>query len=233
MTAPIDPKSLETAIRRYKGEPQYAPGQTNQQGRLICGAKKRGKRHGQGEPCQSTPVRGGTRCGKHGGKAPKAQEAATNRAMHAEATQILGHIDPTAEPLHPVEHLLNLINQKAAEVAWLRTKVKALKEEQLIWGVTKHETGEEKGEPTDLKTYETQQNIWWKLLREAEEQLAKWATAALRAGVEERRIRLAEEQGQLVVTAIQNILDNLKLSPDQKALIPTIVPAALRALTGN
>lgn len=230
MTAPIDPKTLETAIRRYKGEPQYAPGQTNTKGRLICGAKKRGKRHGQGDPCQNSPVHGGVRCGTHGGKAPRAKEAAKTRTMHAEAKQILGHIDPNTEPLHPVQHLLNLINQKAAEVAWLRTKVQALTEEQLTWGVTKHETGIEKGEDTDIRTFETQQNIWWKLLREAEEQLAKWAAMAARAGVEERLVRLEQEKGQLVVSAIQQILDGLQLNPKQKDLVSTVVPAALRAL---
>ena len=231
MPAHIDPEQLAKAIKRYKGDPQYAPGQTNDKGQLICGARKRGARNGQGQPCQTKPVRGGTRCGNHGGKAPKAQEAATRRVMEAEANEILGRIDPEAVQKHPVEHLLNLINQKAAEVSWLRTKVKALQEDELTYGLTKEEMGTEKGEETNLRTYEVNQNIWWQLLRSAEEQLAKWSTAALRAGIEERRVKLAEQQGQLVVTAIQQILDGLQLTPGQLKLVPQIVPNALRQLS--
>jgi len=231
LPAKINPEQLATAIKRYKGEPQFAPGQTNTAGRLICGAKKRGQRHGQGEPCQAPPVHGGTRCGKHGGKSPKAQDAATGRAMEAEAVEILGRIDPDGINRHPVEHLLNLINQKAAEVAWLRSLVKDLPEEDLFFGETKHERGEEKGEPTNLKTYEAGINIKWQALRQAEEQLAKWAAMAAKAGVEERRVRLEQEKGQLVVTAIQQILDGLNLTPAQAKLVPQIVPTALRQLT--
>ena len=236
MTSPgnarIDYSAIASAIKRYKGDPAFAPGQTNAQGQLICGAKKRGRKNqGPGTPCQAAPVRGGTRCGNHGGKSPKAANAATNRIMEAEAVEILGRIDPTAEVKHPVEHLLNLINNKAAEVAWLRALVKDLNESELFYGLTKEERGEEKGEPTDLKTYEAGMHIKWQALRQAEEQLAKWTTMALRAGIEERKVRLAEEQGALVVGAIQQILDGLNLTKDQLQLVPNIVPAALRQLT--
>lgn len=231
--APIDSSAIASAIKRYKGPPEFAPGQTTETGKLICGAKKRGKRHGQGEPCQVAPVRGGTRCGKHGGKSPKATEAAETRIMEAEATQILGRIDPDGEKKHPVEHLLKLINQKAAEVAWLRAKVQALTEEELTWGLTKHDEGQEKGQPTDLKTMESTPNIWWVQLRSAEEQLAKWAAAATRAGVEERQIRLAEGRGELIVGAIQQILTGLNLDPTQQELVPDLVQVAFRQLSGE
>src|SRR5690606_27993383 len=149
-----------SAIKRYKGDPAFAPGQTNAQGQLICGAKKRGRKNqGPGTPCQAAPVRGGTRCGNHGGKSPKAANAATNRIMEAEAVEILGRIDPTAEVKHPVEHLLNLINNKAAEVTWLRALVKDLNERELFYGLTKEEMGTEKGADTDLKTYEAGMHI--------------------------------------------------------------------------
>jgi len=151
--------------------------------------------------------------------------------MEAEVVEVLGCIDPDGINRHPVEHLLNLINQNAAEVAWLRSLVKDLPEEDLYFGETKHERGEEKGEPTNLKTYGAGINIKWQALSQAEEQLAKWASMAVKAGVEERKIRLAEEQGQLVFTAIQQILDGLNLTPAQARLVPQIVPNALRQLT--
>ena len=229
--ASIDSSAIAGAIKRYKGEPQYAPGQTRADGTLICGAKKRGTKRGPGQPCQANPVRGGTRCGKHGGKSPKAQDAAIDRIMEAEAVEILGRIDPTAEVKHPVEHLLTLINNKAAEVTWLRALVKDLKEQELFYGLTGEEMGQDRGDETNLKTYAAGLHIKWQALRQAEEQLAKWTTMALRAGIEERRVKLAEEQGALVVGAIQSILDGLNLTKDQLQLVPTIVPAALRQLS--
>ncbi|WP_404291107.1 hypothetical protein [Glutamicibacter arilaitensis] len=54
---------------------------------------------------------------------------------------------------------------------------------------------------------------------------------ALRAGVEERRVRIAEQQCNLIAQAIQTILDGLKLTPAQAKLISQIVPATLRELT--
>jgi len=57
------------------------------------------------------------------------------------------------------------------------------------------------------------------------------ARVALGAGIDERRVQLAEQQGNLVVTALQRIFDQLDLSPDQRALLPTVVPAELRRLT--
>lgn len=229
--APIDSSAIAGAIKRYKGDPTYAPGQTRADGTLICGAKKRGTKRAPGQPCQANPVRGGTRCGKHGGKSPKAQDAAIDRIMEAEAVEILGRIDPAAEVKHPVEHLLTLINNKAAEVAWLRTLVKDVDEDELFYGLTGEELGQDRGDETNLKTYSAGLHIKWQALRAAEEQLAKWTTMALRAGVEQRRIQLAEQQGQLVTVAIQSILDGLNLTPAQRDLIPTVVPNALRALS--
>ena len=76
-------------------------------------------------------------------------------------------------------------------------------------------------------------NIWWVQLRSAEEQLAKWAAAATRAGVEERQIRLAEGRGELIVGAIQQILTGLNLDPTQQELVPDLVQVAFRQLSGE
>jgi hypothetical protein len=47
------------------------------------------------------------------------------------------------------------------------------------------------------------------MLRQAEEQLVKFAAAASAAGCEERRIALAEQQGDMLAGALRTILDTL------------------------
>ena len=50
------------------------------------------------------------------------------------------------------------------------------------------------------------------------------------AGIEERRMKLTEGQGQLIALAIRQILDALGLSPDQQQLVPVVVPRILRSI---
>lgn len=110
---------------------KFRTGQTAENGRPICGARKK-----NGDPCGASPKKGATRCYRHGGNSPRAKQAAKRRNAETAAREILGTIDPDAPREHPVETLLNLIQAKAAEVQWLRAIVKEMTEEQLTWGIT-------------------------------------------------------------------------------------------------
>jgi hypothetical protein len=59
----------------------------------------------------------------------------------------------------------------------------------------------------------------------------KVCSEAIRAGIEERRIRLAEQEGALVAQAIRAILADLNLTAEQQERVPEIVPRHLRALS--
>lgn len=204
---------------------KFRPGQTAENGRPICGAKKK-----NGDPCGASPKKGHTRCHRHGGGSPRSKAAAKRRNAETAAREILGTIDPDAPREHPVETLLNLIQAKAAEVAWLRSIVKEQTEEQLVWGETQHKHGLGPEGIVDEHTEKAEQNIWWKLLREAEDQLADWLTKASRAGVEERAITLAEDQAMHLVTAINRILAQMQLTSEQQKLQSTIIPKVLREI---
>lgn len=218
---------MAAVVAKWKGDPTYAPGQIVN-GLVICGAKKKSL-----DPCGAPPIKGGTRCKRHGGAAAHVQAKAKERIIEENARGILGRIDPSQPRENPVETLLNLIHGKTAEVSWLRSKVQSLEDNSLVWGLTEHKTGMGVEGPVDVETYKAEQNIWWKLLREAENQLASWITMALKAGVDERRVRIVEAQGSLVAGAIKAILDGLNLTKDQAALIPVLVPRALRELSGE
>lgn len=227
MARVTDDGTVAAVVAKWKGDPTYAPGQIIN-GKVRCGAKKRDL-----NPCHAPPIEGGTRCGNHGGKAKQVKAKAQERVIEANARGILGRINPDQPRENPVETLLNLIHGKTAEVSWLRGKVQALQDEDLVWGRTEHKEGVGPEGPINLDVFKSEQSIWWRLLREAENQLANWITMALKAGVDERRVRIVEAQGSLVAGAIKSILDGLNLTTEQAALIPVLVPQALRQLTGD
>ena len=76
-------------------------------------------------------------------------------------------------------------------------------------------------------------SVWYVLYERERKHLVAVAAAALKAGVEERRVRLAEQQGNLVADVIRRILDALDLSPAQRERVPEVVPAQLRLLAGG
>ncbi|MFF7881050.1 hypothetical protein ACH40F_07765 [Streptomyces sp. NPDC020794] len=133
--------------------------------------------------------------------------------------------------------LLDEVQWTAGHVAWLRERVQEIEsaavvagtdsEHPLIWGVTREKEG---GEDRGI-TSEAAPNIWLKLYQQERTHLVKVCSEAIRAGIEERRVRIAEEQGALVAQAIRAILGDLNLTVEQQRRIPEIVPRHLRALS--
>jgi hypothetical protein len=70
-----------------------------------------------------------------------------------------------------------------------------------------------------------------KLEAEERDRCATMATKAVAAGLAERSVRIAEQQGALLASVIRAILDDLGLSPEQQARVPEVVPRHLRAVT--
>ena len=183
-----------------------------------------------GKPCGKNPRAGLTVCPTHGGNT-KAAIAAGKRRVTEQAAAAEAARFATRRDIHPADALLELVQWTAGEVDYWRGKVDQLDDDELAGNlVTKTEVGEEKGYTTDITTKEAAEHIYIRMLAKASDRLATYAAAALRAGVEERRVRLAESQGQLVAAVIRRILDALNLTPAQAELVPTIVPRELRAL---
>ena len=133
----------------------------------------------------------------------------------------------------PGKALLDEIHWTAGHVAWLRDKVQELKDDDLVWGRTQTDTGIGPQGPVDTVTEKADPNVWYQLYLKEREHLAKVCALALRAGIEERKVKLAESQGLLVADVIRRILGALGLSPEQQRLVPEIVPRELRALAAG
>lgn len=195
---------------------------------MRCSAKRR-----NGEGCGAWAVKGATVCRMHGGSSPQARQAAARRVQEEKAAKAAQRL---AQPIEtdPSQALLDLVSSAAGEVAYWRARVDEIQdrdEKRLTSGLTKITEGKDRGGVTTLRTVETIAAIEYRMWVDAQERLARFAAAALRAGVQERQIKLAEDQGALVAQVIRRILDRLDLSQWQAEMVGSIVPEELRALS--
>lgn len=184
-----------------------------------------------GQPCGQHPVTGTDVCKMHGGLAPRVR-AAGQRRKAQEAAERAVALFGAPKDVEPSQALLDLVHWTAGEVEYWREQVRQLAADEpaaLTWGKTREKTGgQDVGD-----TYEAKPAIQYVMLYAAQDRLAQYAAAALKAGVEERRVRLAESQGSLVADVIRRILDALGLDERQRELVPQVVPAQLRLLAGG
>lgn len=227
----------------------------------CTGHTKNGPRAGQ--PC-ARPCKPGETCNSHGGAAPQVARARARREQEAEAARQVATLG-LAVDINPTDALLQEVQWTAGHVKWLRTKVQELDERALVWGTTRTETEvggalridlDPTGDVVDVgdapsnKVIQTAAvSVWYDLYERERKHLVNVCSAALKAGVEERKVRLAESQGDLVVAVIRRILDGLydalirariatRLTDDDLAdawqnAIADVVPRELRAIAGG
>lgn len=197
----------------------------------------RAKAKSTGERCARYAIEGGTTCRVHGGASKGAKAAAARRIAAGKAAKAM-RLFAEPETVDPSQALLDLVHWTAGEVTYWRAQVRALAEESadaLTWSKTRHEEGVGVGSEGGYGSKDVEEaapHVAYAMLSAAQDRLAKYATAALRAGVEERRVKLAEQQGELVAGAIRAILADLQLTAEQSARVPEVVPRHLRLLAG-
>jgi hypothetical protein len=193
-----------------------------------------------GERCRNAPVLGATVCRMHGGAASQVRAAAERRrreqALAAAAVTYGLPVD-----ISPTEALLEEVRWTAGHVRWLRDRIQELERGQLTWGRVEYR---EKAGDKDAGWTEVEKagpHVLLELYDRERQRLVDVTSAALRAGIEERRVRLAEGQGEMVAQALRRSLDgilsglvqaglNLALQQRWQALVAEVVPRELRAL---
>lgn len=173
-----------------------------------CGAKKRSA---AGGICMNWPLVGTTRCKIHGGASPMAQKKAKKDAAEAAARkQMLRLGFPEPVKISHVEAMIWLVSAKYAEVRWLRAKVQELCDEDLVWGTTReveqNATGGVNAVSFDSTTKDAVASVWWTMLRGAEDQLVRFASAAHAAGVADAEVDLAKQRGQMLGVFLDNLM---------------------------
>lgn len=204
-----------------------------------------------GKPCRQRPVPGLDVCYYHGGATPTSKAKSARFKADQQALVIFRTLGYDRE-VTPSEALLEEVQRTAGHVAWLRGMVEQLEPDALVAGVVRQETKDtvvmEVGSGgmrilpgVERKTTQAAApSVWYELYMREREHLVKVCAAAASAGIETRRIELAESQGQLVAGAIEVILAGLlagllKAGLDPRAiwsgLIREVVPTALRSIT--
>jgi hypothetical protein len=118
----------------------------------------------------------------------------------------------------------------AGHVEWLRARIQDLEAERLVWGKTKEEDHQATEFPGINVTEAAAINVWADLYFRERRHLVDVCAAALKAGVEERFVKLAESQGALLASVIKAILGDLDLTPEQAAKAPDVAARHLRAV---
>ena len=178
----------------------------------------------KGEQCKRYAIKGGTVCRSHGGAAPqvKARADITYEAMS------WGFTDKTVDP---GETLLRLVTQSAARAQRYAAELEKLVEESPslrealvadIW------IQPERGE-----AYKAGEYIRGLAKLEAEERdrCANFATKAIAAGLAERQVRLAEQQGAAMFEMVKKALNEVTLTPEQSQAFMAALARQARELT--
>lgn len=201
------------------GDPMDTP-----TGRPQCTAKSKQS----GERCKRRPIPDGTVCVMHGGKSPAVQAAAVARRQEREALVAAESFGLPRE-VDPHTALLEELHRTAGAVAWLGAIVADLDAEDVVWGRTREKLG---GEDAGT-TREARPNAFVSLWQVERKHLVAVAKACHDAGIEERRVRIAESAGQQLASVVRAVLERLGLTAEQQLLAREVVPEEFRRLSGD
>lgn len=190
-----------------------------------------------GERCKKPAMRGQTVCETHGGGAPQNRQKAEERLFMLEVEDVAKRFALPAD-VSPTEALLDEVKWTAGHVRYLRAKVQGLDEDLLAFGIDEIKT-DEGGKMQ--RTLRARENIWYQLYLKERKHLVEVSKAAVHVGVEQRAIKLAEDQGAMVADTVRRILDALEdrltesgidVSDQWDAAVREIVPREFRQLQG-
>jgi hypothetical protein len=152
-----------------------------------------------GDPCKLWAIRGGTVCNKHGGRAPQVKAAAEARRVEQDIAATLGKLD-----IRPVHDPLTALAELAGEItAWKELaaeRVAALKD----LAARNFLSGSDEVH-AEIQVYE----------RALDRCVHVLATIA-RLNIDERLVKISQQQADLVKQALLGALDDAGLPREQQ-----------------
>lgn len=179
-----------------------------------CGSKlTKGSGRCQREAGWGTNHPGTGHCKHHGGSSPGGQLFAAKQEVAIMGREI---------DISPGEGLLLCVRIAAGEVGYCTQRIgdlvagqeyESVKRQKTVQFINKH--GEEAGGSIETEDVEERQlNIWIRMRQACLDRLAKYSKMALDAGVAERQVRIAEQQGALIADILRAVLTDLGVSLD-------------------
>lgn len=181
------------------------------------------------------------RCKHHGGSTINHVESA-QKEMLRKAVATYG----LPVTITPEEALLGELERTYGAVLWLQERIGQMDPEALVWG--RHQAKQlgyrqlsDDAEElraaigTDLYevTLQAGTSAWMQLYLKEREHLTKIAATAIKAGLEERKVNLAERQGSQLRTVLMAVFSELRLTDAQMRLVPVVLGNVLDRFTGG
>jgi len=166
-------------------------------------------------------------CRYHGGSTKRSKDASNRKRAENVAAKAMATYGAPVD-IDPVEALLGEVHRTAGHVAWLQSRIEELTNDQLIWSKTETVDKRSSEFPGIDTTESAVPHAWLKLYQQERSHLVSVCKTAIAAGIEARRVKLAEDQGSLMVEVIRGILGDLHLNVEQQALVADVVPRRLR-----
>lgn len=199
----------------------------------MNGAANRG-----GKPCanpagKKTDHLGFGACWLHGGTSPQHTAKAAKLEQEAVMSDLVVRYDISAG-LNPKDVLLEEVARAAGWVSYCDRRVAALGDDELAGMLkTSRSSGSGPEGPIDVTRWDAATNIWVQVWERARRDLAKVCVDAAKAGVEERRVQLAESQGELLAQVVATIVAGLGRSmeePEVEAVVKSAMAEAVGAV---
>jgi hypothetical protein len=124
-----------------------------------------------------------------------------------------------AVKIDPIEALLAEVHRAAGHVEWLGALIRQQAPEALV-----EETAVGRQTSALLRLYQQER-----------EMLRRACESAIKAGVAERQVKIAEDQARMLAAAVQAVFNDpeLGLTPQQRGLWPSLARRHLLALPGG
>ncbi len=191
----------------------------------FCGAEKR-----NGGKCTlpagwGTVHKGAGHCKLHAGSAPSSVVKGLVQLARRDA--LMGPLS-----IEPQDAILECIRISAGEVAYASERIAELQASEFV-GNPKHTLVRKTDEDTvqEVRSDPPALHVWIVVRQQAMDRLVQYSFAALKAGIEERRVRLAEQQAMLIAQAIHGVLRELGVS--DRPEVNQIVRKHLTAVAGG
>lgn len=190
------------------------------------------------QPCKALPIPGGTVCRVHGG-VRQAQGAAIQALRREEAAlEAMNMLGIHDYDITPEEAILQVVRESAANVAFLRARVQEIIGMEdidsafhpLVWGISSESDTQATQFPGTDTTKQAGAHVWYQMYQDALKMMLSAATMAQKAGIAERRVRLAEQSADVIVGRIRQVVNALNLTPEQVALADRVIPLQIAAL---
>ena len=182
----------------------------------------------------------------HGSASKKAKEAGKRRVQQVRAEQAVAAYGLPRE-IDPAAALLEEVHRTAGHVAWLAAKVAEQQEDDLVWGLVEEADKTATETPGRDILHAARPSVWLDLYQRERKHLVQVSKTALDAGINERLVHLAEQQGNMLAEVIRRSADGLlaelaALLDEETAgrvrrawpgWLARIVPAEIAAVSGE